>query len=231
MKRYLMTSIMAMIAVPATAWCQHYPDTASEPAVVQQPVLNTTVEKRDWLREQLVQGLDNPREIRDVQRRLSRMNPRQIDALTNVALAQRIPRAHADEMLEQAQFELQRAIWLRQMLENDLWWRRYQAVGYMPVITWLPQGTHFGASAVVSPDRRYVRVSPAPVFSSVGPVYSYNLNTGRTTRLPQYDHGTPPYLYRPPQEGYRAGQIPNLPEPPRATPTRPFTDTYWGRRR
>ncbi len=226
-----MTSMTIMIAVSATAWSQDDASEYPEAPVVEPPVLNTTAQKRNWLREQLVQGLDNPGEIRNMQRRLSRMNPAQIDALTNVALAQRFPRRHADEMLEQAQFELQRAIWLRQMLENDLWWRRYNAVGYMPIITWLPQGTHFGASAVVSPDRRHVRVSPTPFFSSVGPVYSYNLNTGQTRRLPEYDHGTPPYLYRPPQEGYRAGQIPNLPEPPRATPSRPFTDSYWGRRR
>jgi hypothetical protein len=231
MKRLILTGMMIMTAAPATAWCQDYPGEQPEAAGVQRPVLNTTAEQRDWLREQLVQGLENPGEIRHIQRRLSRMTPLQINALTNVALAQRFPRGQAEEMLEQAQFELQRAIWLRQMLENDLWWRRYNAVGYMPVITWLPQGTHFGASAVVSPDRRYVRVSPNPVFSSVGPVYSYNLNTGQTRRLPQYDQGTPPYMYRPPQEGYRAGQIPNLPEPPRATPTRPFTDSYWGRRR
>jgi hypothetical protein len=159
------------------------------------------------------------------------MTPQQIHALTNITLGQQIPQDRADLMLQQAQWELQRAIWLRQMLENELWWRRYNAVGYRPVITWLPEGTHFGASAVISPDRRYVRVSPAPFFSSVGPVYSYNLNTGQTRLLPQYGAGTPPYLHRNPEEGYRAGEIPNLPTPPKAEHPRVFTDSHWGRRK
>jgi hypothetical protein len=229
MKRLMMIGLLTMIGAPGVSWSDDLENSPSAVSV-EQPVLRTTAEKRAWLREQLVIGLDNPRDVNEVQRLLSRMTPRQIDALTNVALAQRMPPDQA-EMLQQAQWELQRAMWLRQMLENELWWRRYNAVGYRPVITWLPEGTHFGASAVISPDRRYVRVSPTPFFSSVGPVYTYNIQTGETTRLPQYGHGTPPYLYRPPEEGYRAGEIPNMPTPPKADPPRVFTDSHWGRRR
>ena len=46
-------------------------------------------------------------------------------------------------------------------------------VGYYPVITWLPSGTYLGASAVVSPDRRYVRFGGTVMFSQVGPVRTF----------------------------------------------------------
>jgi len=207
------------MAVSATA------DGASpQPGAAAQPVLKTTAQKRQWLRQELAKGLTNPQQIRDVEMRLHRMTPKQIDALTEIALAQQLPQDQAAAMLQQAQFELQRAIWLRQMLENDLWWRRYNAVGFMPVIGWLPQGTQLGASAVISPDGRHVRVGATPFFSSIGPVHSYNLNTGQTYRMPQYGYGTPPYMYWPRGGDYRTGQIPNMPRPPKYEPPRVWYD-------
>jgi len=58
------------------------------------------------------------------------------------------------------------------------WNFRQPQVAYMPIVTWLPQGTHLTANAVVSPDRRHVRMTLNPVFSSVGPVFYYNMNNG-----------------------------------------------------
>jgi Flp pilus assembly protein TadG len=57
------------------------------------------------------------------------------------------------------------------------------AVGYEPVITVLPEGANFNAAVVVSADRRYVRYSVGfpgtmPLFSAVGPVYTFNMATG-----------------------------------------------------
>lgn len=237
MKRLIWIGALVLVGLPSAAWSQESAD-ASPAVASDQPVLRTTAEKRAWLRGEMVRGLNNPREIAEVQTRLNRMTPKQINALTNITLAQQIPQNQAaDVALQQAQFELQRAMWLRQMLENELWWRRYNSVGYMPVIGWLPEGTHLGASAVVSPDRRYVRVSPTPFFSSVGPVHSYNLNTGRTRLMPQYGYGVPPYQYWPQGGGYRAGEIPNMPgssnteRAERPDPPRVFTDNHWGRRR
>ena len=102
----------------------------------------------------------------------------------------------------------------------------------MPVVTWLPAGTSMGARAVISPDGRYVRVSPSPFFSSIGPVYSYNLGTGET-RL-QRPYGYYPYGYGRgyyPQgyEGYTNspgfGQMPqqHVPQRPPASSARPET--------
>jgi hypothetical protein len=47
------------------------------------------------------------------------------------------------------------------------------AVGYQPIIITLPTGTIMTATAVVSADRRYVRVGVAPTFSLVGDVTTF----------------------------------------------------------
>jgi hypothetical protein len=53
------------------------------------------------------------------------------------------------------------------------------AVGYMPVISTLPAGARMVvSSAVISADRRYVRVSPAPFFSGITQVNTFNFFTG-----------------------------------------------------
>ena len=51
---------------------------------------------------------------------------------------------------------------------------RSGAVGYQPVITTLPEGVNMFARAVVSADRRYVRVTCTPLFSGVGNVTQFN---------------------------------------------------------
>ena len=48
------------------------------------------------------------------------------------------------------------------------------AVGYQPIITTLPEGTNLAARAVVSADRRYVRITATPLFSGVGQVTQFN---------------------------------------------------------
>ena len=191
-----------------------------------QPKLGSTKEKREWLQSQMVKGLNNSRQVRQVRAALDGMTPQQIDALANAALAQQFP-ANEQQLLQQAQWELQRARWLRQMLEREYWLRRNgYPVGYMPMITWLPQGTHFGANAVISGDRRYVRVSGMPFFSSIGPVYTYNLNTGETRLMPQYGYGSPRYNGYPGYaSGYRHGQMP--PQHLSPKPKSPYTKTWY----
>jgi hypothetical protein len=48
------------------------------------------------------------------------------------------------------------------------------AVGYQPIITTLPEGVNMFARAVVSADRRYVRITAVPLFSGVGQVTQFN---------------------------------------------------------
>jgi len=52
------------------------------------------------------------------------------------------------------------------------------AVGYQPQITMLQAGAMMMVTGVVSADRRYVRVSPMPMFSSIGEVNTFNFVTG-----------------------------------------------------
>jgi len=53
-----------------------------------------------------------------------------------------------------------------------------RAVGYQPVIITLPEGANMMATAVVSADRRYVRITPAPLFSGIAEVNTFNSATG-----------------------------------------------------
>ena len=55
---------------------------------------------------------------------------------------------------------------------------RSGAVGYQPVISTLPEGTNMFAQAVVSADRRYVRITSTPLFSGVGQVTQFNFSGG-----------------------------------------------------
>jgi uncharacterized membrane protein YgcG len=52
------------------------------------------------------------------------------------------------------------------------------AVGYRPVIQNFPTGANFSSNAVISADRRYVRVSPSPTFSQITSVSTFNFVTG-----------------------------------------------------
>ena len=52
------------------------------------------------------------------------------------------------------------------------------AVGYQPVIETLPEGAMLMAQAVISADRRYVRITPMPMFIGVGQVNTFNMATG-----------------------------------------------------
>jgi hypothetical protein len=47
------------------------------------------------------------------------------------------------------------------------------AVGYQPIIQTLPEGAQMAAVGVISADRRYVRISTAPTFSTIGDVQTF----------------------------------------------------------
>ena len=60
------------------------------------------------------------------------------------------------------------------------------AVGYRPDISILPEGANFTAMApIVSPDRRYVRVTvpPIPIKTGVGDVRTFNFATGQAQNI------------------------------------------------
>ena len=64
------------------------------------------------------------------------------------------------------------------------------AVGYQPMIIWLPSRRRTAViSAVVSADRRYVRITATPFFSGVSQVNTFNTTTGETGTQSQNNNG------------------------------------------
>lgn len=146
----------------------------------------TAAQKRTWLRSQIAARVADPDALRDAVAKLDRMNDAQLDALL----------AANQTAVQQAQLAAAQARLAQEVAYRNALLRQYQAlqagraVGYRPIITTLPQGASLAAGAVVSPDRRYVRINAAPFFSSIGPVRTFNLYNGQTR---VYN----PQLYRP----------------------------------
>jgi hypothetical protein len=63
-------------------------------------------------------------------------------------------------------------------------------VGYQPVIIWLPAGATLNAQAVVSADRRYVRITCTPSFYGIGAVSTFNYATGSSGSSAGSNSGT-----------------------------------------
>ncbi|MFK8113794.1 MAG: VWA domain-containing protein [Rubripirellula sp.] len=55
---------------------------------------------------------------------------------------------------------------------------RRRAVGFRPEITTLSEGATLSSLAIISADRRYVRITPIPFFSQIGDVTTFNFVTG-----------------------------------------------------
>ena len=144
-----------------------------------------TERRRAWLAKQLSARVTDKAQVAQIHATLGGLSHQQIDQLAALTLQQRSSKRAPG--MATAQAELERAKAVRDEL------RRRLAVagsgrppGFFPVITWLPSGTSLTASAVVSPDRRYVRINAMPFFSQVGPVDTFNFFTGQTRRLPQF---------------------------------------------
>jgi len=54
-------------------------------------------------------------------------------------------------------------------------------VGYRPIITMLSKGMSLTTNAVVSADRRYVRITPSPQFNDISKVETYNMVQNATS--------------------------------------------------
>jgi hypothetical protein len=55
---------------------------------------------------------------------------------------------------------------------------RRGGVGFRPELTVLPEGATLSTLAIISADRRYVRITPVPFFSQIGDVTTFNFVTG-----------------------------------------------------
>jgi hypothetical protein len=58
-------------------------------------------------------------------------------------------------------------------------------VGFTPVVTVLSEGATLSAMAIISADRRYVRITTVPVFTTITDVFTFSfINSGNPTGNP-----------------------------------------------
>ncbi|WP_198953651.1 hypothetical protein [Rhodopirellula sp. MGV] len=107
-------------------------------------------------------------DLRDVQRDL---NANMLGQFAN-------PGNNAGQALSELYYDIQRMTGGVSGAGNNPFWRRAPAVGFQPQITQLPEGAGMTGLAIISADRRYVRISPAPFFSQVGDVTTFNFVSG-----------------------------------------------------
>gem|GEM_PF-3999937 len=125
-------------------------------------------EKRAWLYEKLVAPVQNAALVQSYTAKLAAMNGAELDQ-TIASYQQQL--AYRQRLLQQ---QWQQQQWLLQNRQGLM-----QQNGFRPIVTWLPTGTNFSARAVVSPDRRHVRMSLSPFFSSIPRVDTFNYATGQ----------------------------------------------------
>jgi hypothetical protein len=169
---------------------------AAIPAAV--PEKNAAPElKREWIREQMLREFRGTGREQQVEAAVARMSPGRIDQILETHRKRRT--IYEQEMLAAAGEELARSQAYRDYLVQQYHARLAAArggrpVGYAPVIAVLPEGASLGASAVVSPDRRYVRISATPFFSGISALRTFNYRTGETrTVWPRPPHRPPPH--------------------------------------
>ena len=118
---------------------------------------------------------------------VNQMRPNQLNGLMNILnVQQRQMLAQQQDWVSQwvRHQWMQQQLWMQQNAFANLpfgmfpWGFNQPRVYYAPVVQWYPQGVQFNASAVISPDRRHVRMNLNPIFSSVGPVFHYNVRNG-----------------------------------------------------
>jgi hypothetical protein len=135
----------------------------------------TADQKREWLSARFAERTTDRRVLDEANAKLDRLPPRQLDQLIAAHYRQ----------LAAAQRNLQQALIARERLRRQLnGGNGGNAAGFRPVITRLPTGTSLNVGAVVSPDRRYVRINAQPFFSNVPYYDTFNFATGETRRYP-----------------------------------------------
>ncbi|MDA7978090.1 MAG: hypothetical protein MPJ50_04890 [Pirellulales bacterium] len=77
----------------------------------------------------------------------------------------------------------------RNMVGNPFGRGGNRAVGFQPVIETLPEGASTTVNAVISADRRYVRIGATPTFSGIAEVNTFNLAGGATNQTNQGGFG------------------------------------------
>ena len=119
----------------------------------------TFEQKREFVRKFLLRNITDPDQLADAELNLSRIeSPGKVDALYAAAYQ----RTYQLEVQKLQKLQAYRDH-LRGQVQQTI---QQQPGGFQPWIGWLPSGTQLGVGAVVSPDRRYVRINVNALFSS-----------------------------------------------------------------
>lgn len=167
----------------------------------------TAEQKREWLRSRIASSSREPGATEAAAARVARLTESQLDALFEYY---RSGKADADQQKAEGldrQHDYER---VQRAAAARAYQQRMAAAqgrpGYAPVITTLPSGAALSAGAVVSPDRRYVRVNAMPFFSQVNGFHTFNMANGQTQWYPTPQYGG--------WTGYPNYGYPNLPNSP-----------------
>ena len=140
-----------------------------------------TAVKRAWLREQMLREFRGTGRSSEVEYAIAGMPPERIDRLVEVY--KKRPAWYEEEMLAESRARLAQTKAYRDYLARVYQARRAAAgrrsVGYAPVIVTLPEGASLAASAIVSPDRRYVRITASPFFSGITGMRTFSTGSRR----------------------------------------------------
>ena len=135
--------------------------------------------KRQFVRASMIREFADSLDanlLSEIDRKVAAMPPSRIDQLVENYQKRQQAReeVQSDEAyLQKVRDEATRQALIAQYQQRLAASRSGRNPGFSPVITTLPSGAQLGASAVVSPDRRYVRMNLQPFFSSVGPVQTF----------------------------------------------------------
>ena len=152
------------------------------PALAQQQE-DSLEAKRQFVRTSMIREFAdslNENLVAEIDRKVAAMSPARIEQLAENyqkrAQAQQDAQsgeAYLEAVRDQATRDALILKYQQQLAASRNANRGFGNPGFAPVITTLPSGPQLGASAVVSPDRRYVRMNLQPFFSSVGPVQTF----------------------------------------------------------
>jgi hypothetical protein len=146
---------------------------------------NYNTDKQTHIREQIPLGDKDALVVFDVPngRRLDALEEHQVASAAKVQLA--VNRAVLAQQLDAASsqsnalYDYARSMRMAQEQGRWIGAPGRRGVGYRPEITTLPEGVNMTATAVISADRRYVRVTATPLFSVIGEVNTFNFATGQ----------------------------------------------------
>lgn len=148
-------------------------------------------QKREWLRDRIAASSRSADARQAAADRVAKLTDNQVEALSDYYRSGKADKdLHAAQDLDRKQQQSQA---LRSAAiaayQQRLAAARGGRVGYAPVITTLPSGASLAAGAVVSPDRRYVRINAAPFFSQVNGFSTFNMANGQTRYYPMNPSG------------------------------------------